>query len=40
MFVIPAEAGIYLFDSILDSRFRENDNPIFIVRGRPSGYDQ
>jgi len=31
--VIPGEAGIYLIDSILDSRFRGNDIFISIVRG-------
>ena len=39
-FVIPAKAGIHLFDIILDSRLRGNDSFIFIVRGWPTGHDQ
>jgi len=39
MFVIPAKAGIYLFDIILDSRLRGNDTLIFMVCGWPIGHE-
>jgi hypothetical protein len=33
IFVIPAKAGIYLNEIILDSRLRGNDTLMFIIRG-------